>query len=428
MDDVRTDAAAAAYRGFLFSDLRGFTAFAERYGNSAAAAKVGRFLDIARTAIARHEGAEVKTEGDAIHAVFPSASSAVLCGLEIAEAAAQLGPREPDGWFDLGVGVHAGEAVETAEGYIGSAVNVAARLCSVARPGEVLVSSTVKGITQASIPVGFIAKGRRRLKGIREPVEIFAVTRDQTARATRAVPRPIALGAWGIAAAIVLAVAAVVGSQLLGKPLASPAANPSTAATPTAQRVVIGPLPIGTYRSFFFQPRVTFDIAGPGWTASGDDEHMLGLVRSAAPRGSVQFVHVDRVIQNPCGDPEPGTETGLGAADLLAQLGALDDHLTLREEKTVRIGGYTGQQVDIDVADGALAACGGLVGGDVSVFGIGDQVWGATSGERFRLIALVVGDQTVTIVLSTDWTQTPSVQELESLYTLGDQVLGSVRL
>jgi class 3 adenylate cyclase len=428
MDDVRTDAAAAAYRGFLFSDLRGFTAFAERYGNSAAAAKVGRFLDIARTAIARHEGAEVKTEGDAIHAVFPSASSAVLCGLEIADEAAKLGPQEPDGWFDLGAGVHAGEAVETAEGYIGSAVNVAARLCSAARPGEVLVSSTVKGITQASIPVGFIAKGRRRLKGIREPVEIFAVTRDQTARATRAVPRPVAIGAWGIAAAVVLALAAVMGSQLLGKPAPSPANPSAAAATSTVQRLVIGPLPIGTYRSFFFQPRVTFDIRETGWTASGDDEHMLGLVRSAAPRGSVQFVHVDRVIQSPCGDPEAGTETGLGAADLLAQLRALEGHLTLSDQKTVQIGGYVGQQVDVAVADGALAACGGLVGGDVSIFGLGDQVWGATSGERFRLIALVVGDQAVTILLSTDWTQTPSVQELESLYTLGDQLLGSVRL
>ena len=89
VDDARTDA-AAAYRGFMFSDIRGFTAFAERYGNAAAAAKVSRFLEIARTAITRHEGAEIKTEGDAIHAVFPSASSAVLCGLEIVDAAAEV--------------------------------------------------------------------------------------------------------------------------------------------------------------------------------------------------------------------------------------------------------------------------------------------------------------------------------------------------
>src|SRR5262245_6232330 len=112
-------AAPAAYRGFLFSDLRGFTAFAERHGNTAAAALVDRFLQVARTSISSHHGAEVKTEGDAIHAVFPSASGAVLCGLEIVDAAARLSEQEPDRPLRVGVGVHAGEAVETAEGYIG---------------------------------------------------------------------------------------------------------------------------------------------------------------------------------------------------------------------------------------------------------------------------------------------------------------------
>jgi len=183
VDNARIDRGPAAYRGFLFSDMRGFTAFAERYGNTAAAAKVRSFLEIARKAIANHEGAEIKTEGDAIHAVFPSASSAVLCGLDIVDAAAELNKQEPDRPLNLGVGVHAGEAVETAEGYIGTAVNLAARVCAAARPGEVLVTSTVKGITQASIPIGFIARGHMRLKGIREPVEVYAATRDMTAGA-----------------------------------------------------------------------------------------------------------------------------------------------------------------------------------------------------------------------------------------------------
>ena len=189
IDSARIDAGGGAYRGFLFSDLRGFTAFSERYGNTAAAAKVNRFLEITRRAIARHEGAEIKTEGDAIHAVFPSASSAVLCGLEIADAEGELNAEEPQRRLGMGVGVHAGEAVETAEGYIGRAVNIAARLCAAAKPGEVLVSSTVKGITQASIPVGFIPRGKRRLKGIQDPIVVYAVTRDMTARAPREVPR-----------------------------------------------------------------------------------------------------------------------------------------------------------------------------------------------------------------------------------------------
>lgn len=421
VDDARTDAGASASRGFLFSDLRGFTAFAERHGNAAAAAMVARFLDIARTAISRHEGAEIKTEGDAIHAVFPSAEAAVLCGLEIVDAAAELNAREPDQPLGLGVGVHAGEAVDTPEGYIGTAVNVAARLCAAAQPGEVLVSSTVKSSTQASIPVGFIARGRKRLKGIREPVEVFAVTRDMTARTAVVLPRlGMLVGLSGLVA-VALVVAVAIGAVLPGPP-PTPTATPG----PVAQRVVIGPLPIGTYRSVVFEPRVTFDITDPGWAATGDTAKILSLVRDAAPNGTVSFLHVQEVIPSPCGGEGEAAQPGLGAADLITQLKALG-HLTLTEQKTVRIGGYTGQQVDVAVADGALAACGGLAGGDVAVLGLGGEIWGATSGERFRLSALVVGDQSVTILQSIDWTQTPSVQELVGFYQLGGRLLDNVR-
>ena len=60
------------------------------------------------------------------------------------------------------------------------------------------MSSTVKGITQASIPVGFIPKGKRRLKGIHDPILVYAVTRDMTASAgARSRARsPLAPSAW----------------------------------------------------------------------------------------------------------------------------------------------------------------------------------------------------------------------------------------
>lgn len=422
VDDARIDAGAAAYRGFLFSDMRGFTAFAERQGNTAAAAMVGRFLEIARRAIARHEGAEIKTEGDAIHAVFPSASGAVLCGLEIQDAAAELNAQDPDRPLGLGVGVHAGEAVETAEGYIGRAVNIAARLCAAAKPGEVLVSSTVKGITQASIPVGFIPRGRRRLKGIQDPIVVYAVTRDTNARPPREVPRLVLIGAAAVAVVVLVGVAVLAGSRFFP----NPGASASASAAPAAQPVVIGPLRIGTYRSGEFQPPVTFDIEDLDWTANRDVAEMLGLIRDAAPRGSLYFLRVQEVIDNPCVEEGEGAQTGPGAADLLVSLEDLD-HLTLENLEPRQVGGYAGQQVDVTVSDGALAACGGLVGGEVALFVAGDEVWRASPGERFKLIAVGVGDQAVTILLSTDWTQTPSVQELENLLELGQRFLDRVR-
>jgi class 3 adenylate cyclase len=423
VDDARVDAGAAAYRGFLFSDVRGFTAFAERHGNSAAAAMVGRFLDIARKAIAGHEGAEIKTEGDAIHAVFPSASSAVMCGLDIQDAAAELNAQEPDRPLGLGVGVHAGEAVETAEGYIGRAVNIAARLCAIAKPGEVLVSSTVKGITQSSIAVGFIPRGKRRLKGIQDPILVYAVTRDINARAPRTVPRPVVLGVAGLALAVVLALAVAAGSQLLTQATAAP----KVTTAPVAQRVVIGPLLVGTYKSVQFEPPVTFTINDPGWTANRDVPDWLGLIRDAAPRGSVHFLRVDEVIENPCIEGGDSATTAPGTADLLTKLQSLTGHLTVSDPVTVQVGGYVGRRVEVTVSDAALAACGGVVGGGAAILRVGDEVWRAVPGERFTVIIVGAGFDAVTIVVSTDWTQTPSVQELENLLEAGQRVLNTVR-
>ena len=425
IDDAPTaaGAAATAYRGFLFSDVRGFTAYAERRGNAAAAEMVATFLDIARKAIARHDGAELKTEGDNIHAVFPSASSAVLCGLDIVEGAAELNAREPDRQLGLGVGIHAGEAVETAQGYIGRAVNIAARLCAAARPGEVLVSSTVKGITQASIPVGFIPRGRRRLKGIQDPILVYAVSRDPNAKA------PFELPGWlvdvGSAAGAVVALAAVVaiaGPLLLGKPVEKPASSEPPVA-PTTRPVAMGELSIGTYTPSQFQPPFSFNIEDLGWAASRDQPGTLVLIREDSPRGSVYFARVQQVLTNPCsGD---AGSTGPTAGKVIDQLRAVDGHISLSDEKTVEVGGVTGTQVDVTIADGAQAACGGLVGAEVPVFGLGDETWSASSGERFRLVSLDVGGEEVTVLISIDWTQTHSVQELEEMFKLGAKLLST---
>jgi len=419
--DPSTDARASAFRGFLFSDVRGFTAFAERHGNAAAAARVGSFLEIARTAIARHEGAEIKTEGDAIHAVFPSASEAVVCGLEIVDAAAELNAREPEQPLGLGVGVHAGEAVETAEGYIGTAVNLAARLCAAAQPGEVLVTSAVKGMTQSRIPVGYMARGRQRLKGIREPVEVFAATHDMTARTARAMPSKVVGSIAGLAAVVLVAIAVTVGSQAIGTPGGSPVPT-----APTAQPFAIGELAVGSYASTAFQPPVALNIADPGWIGSRDTPEILALIRETDTPGGLDFLRVSKVIESPCGPGEDETQIGLTAADVLTDL-SHRDHIALSGEEPIEIGGVTGRQVEVAVSEGALAACGGLAGADVPVFAAGGEVWRAASGERFRLVSLAVDGQAVTILISTDWTRTPSVQQMGINLELANHVLSTVQ-
>lgn len=192
-------------RGFLFTDLRGYTAFLEQNGASAAADVLAGYRALVRDAIEQYRGAEIRTEGDSFYVVFPSVSAAVECGVAIAEAVERNVTGGTKDAVGVGVGVHAGETIETAEGYVGSAVNLAARLCALAGPGEVLVSDTVRALTRNVLTVAFVARGRRRLKGIAEPVAVYAVRTAgrplPTDRATRLASVPV------LAAALVLAVA-----------------------------------------------------------------------------------------------------------------------------------------------------------------------------------------------------------------------------
>ncbi len=158
-------------RGFLFADLRGYTDFVEQRGAAAAAALLTQYRALVREAIAQFGGAEIKTEGDSFYVVFDSVSSAVRCGLAITTAA-RAAADEP---IRVGVGIHAGETIEADGGYVGSPVNIAARICAQAGPGEVLVSETVRALTTTVLPVQFKSRGRRQLKGVADPIELFAV-------------------------------------------------------------------------------------------------------------------------------------------------------------------------------------------------------------------------------------------------------------
>jgi len=121
-------------RGFPFADLRSYTDFVETHGAASAAALLVRFRMLARTAIARFGGAEIKTEGDSFYVVFSSVSSAVRCGLAITSDAEAASSEHPDERIRVGVGIHAGETVESDDGYVGSPVNIAARICALAAP------------------------------------------------------------------------------------------------------------------------------------------------------------------------------------------------------------------------------------------------------------------------------------------------------
>lgn len=220
------------FRAFLFSDLRGYTAFIEASGDEAGARLLERYRGLVRRVIGEHDGAEIRTEGDSFYVIFPSASRAVAAGLSIVAAAALLSAEDPTEPVRVGVGIHAGEAAETAEGPVGSAINVAARICAAAKPGEVLVSDTVRGLVRTSSTIAFVSRGRPSLKGVSEPIELFAaVDRAASPLTAKRQPRPRLSPSTARFGAI-LVILAVVGfgaGIAVSNGLTGRAAAPSTA-------------------------------------------------------------------------------------------------------------------------------------------------------------------------------------------------------
>jgi len=176
---------APPIRGFLFADLRGYTQFVEKHGDAAASELLTNYRTLVRAAVAQFQGAEIRTEGDGFYVVFPSASSAIRCGMAILEEAARS-TAAAGGALRVGIGIHAGETVDNGEGLVGSAVNIAARVCALAAAGELLVTETVRGLVRTSIPLAFEPRGRRHLKGIREPIALFAIRPAGAASPSRA--------------------------------------------------------------------------------------------------------------------------------------------------------------------------------------------------------------------------------------------------
>ena len=93
----------ATTHGFLFADLRDYTQFVETRGDDAAAALLGRYRALIREVIGKFDGAEIRTEGDGLYVVFPSASSAVLGGLAILAAAAEATRTDPAQPLKIGI-------------------------------------------------------------------------------------------------------------------------------------------------------------------------------------------------------------------------------------------------------------------------------------------------------------------------------------
>jgi len=142
----------------MFTDIVGSTEKAAELGDKGWRDLVERHHGVVRALLGRFRGQEVDTAGDGFFATFDGPARGVRCAQAIAEAVPDLGIR-------IRAGVHTGE-VESIAGKVGGiAVNVGARIASVAAPSEVLVSHTVEGLVSGS-GLRFEDAGEHELKGV----------------------------------------------------------------------------------------------------------------------------------------------------------------------------------------------------------------------------------------------------------------------
>ncbi|HEY8731176.1 MAG TPA: AAA family ATPase [Candidatus Limnocylindria bacterium] len=172
-----------ATRTFLFSDLRDYTRFVESHGDAAAATLIADYRRIVRAEIAKHEGAEVKTEGDSFYVVFTTTGAAVSCAAAVLRAAERYSRERLDRPLRIGIGIHAGEPVPHEGQFVGTAVIVAARLAQSAQAGELLVTEVVRALLPRSLTLPMEERTGLTLKGLDTPPRVFAVD-WRTARTT----------------------------------------------------------------------------------------------------------------------------------------------------------------------------------------------------------------------------------------------------
>jgi ABC-type oligopeptide transport system substrate-binding subunit/class 3 adenylate cyclase/tetratricopeptide (TPR) repeat protein len=157
---------------FLFTDIEGSTELLKALGDIYAEL-LSQQRDLLRDIFNRWGGQEVDTQGDSFFVSFPRATQAVSAAVEIQQTLKeQAWPGGVE--LRLRMGLHTGEPLTWAEGYVGIDVHRAARIAHVGHGGQVLLSATTTPLVLDDLPEGVstLDLGRHRMKDMRRPERI----------------------------------------------------------------------------------------------------------------------------------------------------------------------------------------------------------------------------------------------------------------
>jgi adenylate cyclase len=156
----------------MFTDIEASTTMTRTLGDAGAQELLRRHNEIIRGALRESGGTEIKHTGDGIMASFGSASAALGCAASVQRAFTEHNEREPSSPVRVRIGLNAGEPVEEDGDLFGTAVQMAARICARAEPGQVLAANVVRELA-AGKRFLFADHGDVVLRGFEDPVRLY---------------------------------------------------------------------------------------------------------------------------------------------------------------------------------------------------------------------------------------------------------------
>jgi pentatricopeptide repeat protein len=167
----------------MFTDIVGYTSLTQK-DESLAMQLLEEHRSLVRPFFPKHNGREVKTIGDAFLVEFASALEAIRCAFDIQQSMHEMNNgRLPEKQVQLRIGVHVGDVIHSQNDVYGDAVNVASRIEPLAMPGGICVSQQVYDHIRNKFEFPLTSIGKRELKNVGEPLEVFKVVMpwEQTA-------------------------------------------------------------------------------------------------------------------------------------------------------------------------------------------------------------------------------------------------------
>src|SRR6516164_4489395 len=160
----------------LAADIAGYSRLmgADEEGTLAGLKAIRRELGDPK--IEEHRGRIVKTTGDGLLLEFSSVVDAVRCAVEIQQAMAERNADVPiEQRIEFRIGINLGDVILDEGDIYGDGVNIAARLETLAEPGEICVSRVVRDQVRDRLDLAFEDRGEQRVKNIARPVHVFRI-------------------------------------------------------------------------------------------------------------------------------------------------------------------------------------------------------------------------------------------------------------